>query len=85
MAVNEETESGSEVATPGVMPIECRSPIEALDFTAAYLETARSGDMPFAMDDEDRLRVRSRTVVIKDRAQWDGLSQATGPDTTPLS
>ena len=32
----------------------------------------------FAMDDDDRIRVQSRTVVVKDRAQWDGLSQAAG-------
>ncbi|MCY2991151.1 MAG: helix-turn-helix transcriptional regulator [Planctomycetota bacterium] len=67
------------LGTPGVMPIECRSPIEALDFAAAYLATAKSDDAPFAMDDEDRFRARSQTVVVRDRAQWDGLSQVTGP------
>ena len=55
------------LGTPGVMPIECRSPMEALDFVAAYLETIRSDDTEFAMDDDDRLRVRSRTVIVKDR------------------
>jgi len=66
------------LGTPGVMAIQCRSPIEALDFVAAYLETLRSVDTDFAMDIEDRRRVRSRTVIVKDRAQWDGLSRATG-------
>ncbi len=64
---------------PGVMPIECRSPSEALDFTAAYLETVKSDDTErFAMDEDERIRAQSRTVVVKDREQWDGLSQATG-------
>ena len=66
------------LGTPGVMPIECRSPMEALDFVAAYLATVRSDDTEFAMDEDDRIRAQSRTVVVKDRAQWDGLSQATG-------
>ena len=66
------------LGTPGVMPIECRSPMEAVDFVAAYLETIRSDDTEFAMDEDDRIRVGSRTVVVKDRAQWDGLSQAAG-------
>ncbi len=60
---------------PGVMPIECRSPIEALDFVAAYLGTIRRIETGFAMDEGSRIRVRSRTVVVKDRAQWDGLSR----------
>ncbi len=67
------------LGTPGVMPIECRSPMEALDFVAAYLETIRANDTEFALDEDDRLRVGSRTIVVKDRAQWDGLSQAAGP------
>ena len=66
------------LGTPGVMAIECRSPMEALDFVAACLETVRSDDTEFALDDDDRLRVGSRTVVVKGRAQWDGLSQAAG-------
>jgi transcriptional regulator with XRE-family HTH domain len=63
---------------PCVMPIVCRSPTEALDFVAAYLETVKAEDAQFAMDDDDRIRVQSRTVVVKDRAQWDGLSQEDG-------
>jgi hypothetical protein len=66
------------LGTPGVMSIECRSPMEALDFVAAYLETIRSSDTEFALDEDDRLRLGSRTVVVKDRAQWDGLSQVAG-------
>ena len=66
------------LGTPGVMPIECRSPMEALDFVAAYLETVRSDDTEFALDEDNLLRVRSRTVIVKDREQWDGLSQAAG-------
>ncbi len=53
---------------PCVMPIACRSPTEALDFAAAYLETVKAEDAQFAMDDDDRIRVQSRTVVVKDRA-----------------
>ncbi|NQT37886.1 MAG: helix-turn-helix domain-containing protein [Planctomycetes bacterium] len=67
------------LGTPGVMPIECRSPIEALDFAAAYLVTVKSGDTEFAMNEDDRVRAQNRTVVVRDRAQWDGLSRATGP------
>jgi len=67
------------LGTPGVMPIECRSPTEALDFTAAYLALGKADGTEIAMNDGDRLRVRSRTVVVRDRAQWDGLSQASGP------
>ncbi len=66
------------LGTQGVMPIECRSPSEALDFVAAYLATPKSEDAPFALEDGDRTRVQNRTVVVKDRAQWDGLSQAAG-------
>jgi len=66
------------LGTPGVMSIECRSPMEALDFTAAYLGMIKSADAEFAMDEDDRMRVQSRTIVVKDRAQWEGLSQATG-------
>jgi transcriptional regulator with XRE-family HTH domain len=65
-------------ASPSVMPVQCRSPIEALDFVAAYLEMSKSDVTEFAMDDDDRIRTQSRTVVVKDRPQWDGLSQATG-------
>ena len=53
--------------------------MEALDFAAAYLATVKSDDTQFAMDEDDRIRVQSQTVVVRDRAQWDGLSQATGP------
>ena len=49
--------------------------MEALDFVAAYLESIRSEEAEFAMDADDRLRVRSRTIVVKDRVQWDGLSR----------
>jgi transcriptional regulator with XRE-family HTH domain len=67
------------LGTSGVMAIECRSPIEALDFAAAYLALDKSDVSDVAMEDEDRLRVQSRTVVVRDRAQWDGLSHANGP------
>jgi len=67
------------LGTPGVMPFECRSPVEALDFAAAYLTVTASDHAEIAMDEEERIRVQSRTVVVKDRAQWDGLSQTTGP------
>lgn len=66
------------LGTSDVMAIECRSPIEALDFAAAYLALEKAEVDDVAMEDEDRLRVRSRTVVVRDRAQWDGLSQASG-------
>jgi len=67
------------LGTPGVMPIECRSPIEAIDFTAAYLETSKTATTEkYALDENERIRVQSRTVVVRDRTQWDGLSQATG-------
>ena len=62
-----------------VMPFECRSPGEALDFAAAYMAVTSSDHAEIAMDEEERIRVQSRTVVVKDRAQWDGLSRATGP------
>lgn len=64
---------------PGVMAFECRSPIEAIDFVAAYLALRKREDDDVAMDEDERLRVRSRTVVVRDRAQWDGLSQVTTP------
>ena len=64
---------------PGVLPYKCRSPIEAVDFVAAYLALTREDDPEIAMDEDDRIRTQSRTVVVKDRAQWDGLSQTTGP------
>jgi hypothetical protein len=67
------------LGVPGVMPFQCRSPVEALDFAAAYLALTSSDNAEIAMDENERIRVRSRTVVVKDRAQWDGLSQATGP------
>lgn len=67
------------LGAPGVMPIKCRSPMEALDFAAAYLATVRSADTECAMDEDDRIRARNRTVVVRDRAQWDGLSQASRP------
>lgn len=67
------------LGAPGVLPFECRSPVEALDFTAAYLAATASDDAEIAMNEEERVRVRSRTVVVKDRAQWDGLSRVTGP------
>ena len=67
------------LGAPGVMPFECRSPVEALDFAAAYLTVTASDHAEIAMDEEERIRVQSRTVVVKDRAQWDGLSQTTGP------
>jgi transcriptional regulator with XRE-family HTH domain len=64
---------------PGVLPYQCRSPIEAVDFVAAYLALTREDDPEIALDEDDRIRTQSRTVVVKDRAQWDGLSQTTGP------
>jgi hypothetical protein len=67
------------LGAPGVMPFECRSPVEALDFVAAYLALTASDDAEFALDEEERIRLQSRSVVVKDRAQWDGLSRATGP------
>ena len=67
------------LGAPGVMPFECRSPVEALDFSAAYLALTDSDNAETALDEEERIRVQSRTVVVKDRVQWDGLSQATGP------
>ncbi|MDZ7618608.1 MAG: hypothetical protein U1E05_16515, partial [Patescibacteria group bacterium] len=66
------------LGTPGVLAIECRSPTEALDFTAAYLAITTGGNPELAMNDDDRIRVGSRTVVVRDRAQWDGLSRANG-------
>jgi len=66
------------LGAPGVMPIECRSPVEALDFAAAYLAWTRSDQTEIAMDEDDRIRVQGRTLVVRDRAQWDGLSQAAG-------
>ena len=63
---------------PGVMPIECRSPVETLDFVAAYLETVKTAATErYAMAEDERIRVQSRTIVVRDRTQWDGLSQAT--------
>lgn len=64
---------------PGVMAFECRSPIEAVDFVAAYLTLTKADDNKIAIDEEDRIRARSRTVVVRDRTQWEGLAQATGP------
>ncbi len=66
------------LGTPGVLAIECRSPAEALDFAAAYLALTRADNPELALDEEDRVRVGSRTVVVRDRAQWDGLSHANG-------
>ena len=63
---------------PGVKAVECRSPVEALDFTAAYLTLTKIEDHEFAMDEDDRIRVQSRTIVVRERAQWDGLSEASG-------
>ena len=61
------------------MPIECRSPIEAIDFIAAYLETERTpGTEEYTMDENERIRAQNRTIIVKDRKQWDGLSQAAG-------
>ena len=81
LASREKTAKGLReflLGPPGVMPIECRAPMEALDFVAAYLETPRSDDAASAMDDNDRLRVHNHTVIVRNRAQWDGLSRAAG-------
>ena len=61
------------------MAVESRSPIEALDFIAAYLTVNKSDGVEFAMDEDDQVRVQSRTVIVKDQTQWDALSQVTGP------
>lgn len=60
---------------PGVLPFECRSPVEALDFAAAYLAWTAPTDHEAALPDDERIRIQSRTVVLKDRLQWDGLAQ----------
>lgn len=70
------------VGTAGVMALECRSPVEAVDFVAAYLALTKTADKEvaeIAMEEHDRTRARSRTVVVRDRSQWEGLAQATGP------
>jgi hypothetical protein len=64
---------------PGVLLYQCRSPIEAIDFAAAYLALTGEDDAEIAMNEEDRIRTQSRTVIVSDRAQWEGLSQTTGP------
>jgi transcriptional regulator with XRE-family HTH domain len=63
----------------GVMPFECRSPVEALDFAAAYLAWPAPADDEAALPEDERIRIRSRTVVLKDRLQWDGLAQSAEP------
>ncbi len=64
---------------PGVLAYQCRSPIEAVDFVAAYLALTSEDDAEIAMNEDDRIRTQGRTVVVKDRRQWDGLLQTTGP------
>ncbi len=63
---------------PGVMAFQCRSPIEAVDFVAAYLALTSEDDVEIALDEDDRMRTQGRTVIVRDRSQWDGLSQASG-------
>ena len=66
------------LGTSSVLPIRSRSPVEAIDFVSAYLALTKDDDADLAMDEGDRLRIQSRTLVVRDRAQWDGLSQASG-------
>ncbi len=66
------------LGTSAALAIECRSPTEALDFAAAYLALTTADNPELAMNDDERIRVRSRTVVVRDRVQWDGLSRANG-------